>query len=506
VKNLRHGWLSLCYAALILVGNTAIAQSPTTTHLRCFYRLDPSNLQPDTAWVWAIDAATIERAKDPNFNREEFLRAFNQAHPTGPDPRPSPKDVMKWDPAQTDFPHKPYVNLAQNDPAALQQDLDTGIENLAGYWYSRPDLLANVFYSQTSQQDLVNICNLSLTLQGKPLPVAMYSAASDYLSYDYMIWTVDPANQDGKINKIVSFGDSVSDIQNMFNGTYWWIPTQHNYFIGRFSNGKNWLDYLSVKVNLPVYDWAIGGAASQSVYHGLLRGVIYQVNSFIAYTQLPQYAKNYEPEHTLFTVLIGANDLISYGLTADQIYNNVVLALSNLIANGGARNIMVVKLPDLSLTPTFKLPSQQGRKEYIHSQVLEYNKRLDNLVTDIFNSPLLLHSENRIAPNEVNIQIYDAFKLINNFIDHPGKYGIGNTTDSCLDLDSDSILNYALPQVPRFECQHAVNQADSFLFWDLLHPTTHTHKLLAEYAYCFIEKKFGDMLEVKRQCTMSDAD
>lgn len=506
MKNCRYGLFDLCcavliFAALILVSNSTVAQTPTTTHLRCFYQNDPSHLKPDTSWVWAIDPVTIERAKqDPgSFD----LNAFKKAHPTAPDPRPL-INIQKWNPNKTNYPHSPYTNLSLHDPATTEPFDDTDMEKIQGYWYSRPYILGNLFYSETQQQDFVQICNLSLALQGIKAPVAMYSASWNYFSYDYMIWTIDSANQNEKINKIVSFGDSVSDIQNMFNGTYWWLPTQYNYFIGRFSNGKNWLDYLSVELNLPLYDWAIGGAASQSVYHGLLPGVIYQVKSFIDYTQnAPEYAKNYQPEHTLFTLLIGANDLISYGLSGDQIYENVLSALSNLIVNGGARNIMLVNLPDISRAPIFLFDSQQGNKEKVHAEVLRYNTRLEHfLVKDILKS--LGGSASRIDASELNIQMYDAFKLVNSFIDNHDYYGISNATNACLNLTADSVSNYTTQRLPSLGCATAPNKADSYLFWDLLHPTTHTHKLLADYAFCFIEDKFGDVLNERRPCKITN--
>lgn len=494
LKNCRLALFSLCCTVLIFGANFAQAQTYTSTHLRCFYRLDPSNLKTDTSWVWAIDAAIVEEARlDPNFNRKEFLQAFNEAHPVTPLRRASLQALQEWDPEKADFPKRPYINFSLHDPATTQQFDDTQLDKITGYWYSRPDILANVFYSETTQKDFVERCNSSLLFQGIQAPVAMYSAASDYFSYDYMIWTDDSANLSDKINKIVSFGDSVSDIQNMFNGTEWWLPTQDNYFIGRFSNGKNWLDYLSADLQLPVYDWAIGGAASQSVYDGLLRGVIYQVQSFLDYTtQHPNYAKNYHPENTLFTVLIGANDLISYGLTGDQIYANVVSALSNLIVNGGARNIMVVKLPDISKAPIFLLKSHKGDKNAVQAQVIKYNSNLNNLVTDIFNTPAL--RDTRVDAAEVNIHIYDAFTLVNKFIDNKEDYGITNATNPCLSLNKDSILNYTTKQKRSIGCKLAQNQADSYLFWDLLHPTTHTHLLLANYACHFIKKNFGELL------------
>ena len=156
---------------------------------------------------------------------------------------------------------------------------------------------------------------------------------------------------------------------------------------------------------------------------------------------------------------------------------------------------MVVKLPDISRAPIFLLASHKANKKAVQAQVLQYNSNLNKLVTDIFDSPTVLNSEIRINKDEVNIQFYDAFTLVNKFIDKKQDYGITNATNACLDLKQDSVLNYTTKQKPSFECKKdAPNQADSFLFWDLLHPTTHTHWLLANYACHFIKENFSAAL------------
>ena len=47
---------------------------------------------------------------------------------------------------------------------------------------------------------------------------------------------------------IYSFGDSLSDVGNVFAGTADTLPLPGFYFNGRFSNGPNWLDDLSAKL------------------------------------------------------------------------------------------------------------------------------------------------------------------------------------------------------------------------------------------------------------------
>lgn len=506
MKYLHHGLLTVCCTLVMLAGGAAIAQTPTTTHLRCFYRLDPTNsLNPDTSWVWGISPVITKKAANNNsFDKEAFLKKFNKAHPGPPGPRPP--TGTEYDPKKTDYPRSPYIDLSRHDPAANNKTDDSDMDVIPGYWGSDPHMiLANLFYSTNNQSkdDYIAACNLSLELQGIHAPVAMYSAAWDYLSYDYMIWEVDSINPsaiaDKNINKIVSFGDSVSDTQNTYNGTYWWVPTPHNYFIGRFSNGKNWLDYLTGYFNLPLYNWAIGGAGSQDVYHGLLPGVKEQVQSFLDYTvRAPAYAKNYDPERTLFTLLIGANDLISYGLDGQQVYENVLIALTNLIVHGHARNIMLVNLPDISRAPIFLSdPRQIPRKALVAQEVGTYNSLLANLVKEISGNPRSLGIS--IDADKVNIHLFDAYTLVTDFMDNPGDYGITNATNACLRLKEDEAYNYAMRQYPTIGCRVARNKADSYLFWDLLHPTTHTHKLLGRAACKFIKDNFGNLLDPEQK-------
>lgn len=505
MKYVHHGLFTFCCALLMLAGDAAIAQTSTTTHLRCFYRLDlTNNLNPDTSWVWGISPAIIkEAANNPSFDKDAFLKKFNKAHPRSPGPRPL--KGATYDPTKTGYPHSPYINLSLNDPAATDKTDDSDMVVIQGYWYSKPYILANLFYSTNNQnkQDHVAACNSSLEFQGIHTPLAMYSAAWDYLSYDYMIWEVDSINPSAivnkNINKIVSFGDSVSDTQNTFNGTYWWLPTQYNYYIGTFSNGPNWLDYLTGYVDLPLYNWAIGGAGSQNVYHGLLPGVTEQVQSFIDYTvKVPQYAKNYDPERTLFTLLIGANDLISYGLDGQQVYDNVLSALTNLIVHGHAKNIMLVNLPDISRAPIFLSdPHQIPRKAYVAKQVGIYNGLLADLAKEISGNPRSPGIS--IDADKVNIHLFDAYTLVTDFMDNPKEYRITNVDYPCLRLKEDEAYNYSMQQYPTIGCRVARNRADSYLFWDLLHPTTHTHKLLGRAACKFMKDNFGKLLDPEQK-------
>jgi thermolabile hemolysin len=87
------------------------------------------------------------------------------------------------------------------------------------------------------------------------------------------------------------------------------------------------------------------------------------------------------------------------------------------------------------------------------------------------------------------IRMFDTNTLFNDVLNNPGKYGVTNTWQSCLDINADSGSNYLYTWPARAECTNA----DAFVFWDTLHPTTHTHKLLADYAASFVRSNFPAM-------------
>ncbi len=336
-----------------------------------------------------------------------------------------------------------------------------------GYWYSNVDL-NNMFYSATTQNTLQSVCQSTLTSQGINAPVAMFAAADSSASLNHTVWTLDAVIQNGSINKIVAFGDSLSDMQNMYNATDWVLPNKNSYFAGRFSNDKNWLDYLSANLNLPIYNWAVAGAAADTYF--VIPDVSQQVASWVSYTR---NAPNYQPQNTLFTLLIGGNDLVNYGRTVATIIAAEQKALTNLIAAGG-KNILLVNLPDVSRAPVFATRTDAAS---VKAQVQQLNQQQADMVATLKAN----------YGSNINIRIFDANSLFTDLLNNPSKYGVNNTTQSCLNINSGSTLNYTYAWSPRSNCTNA----DTFVFWDLLHPTTHTHKLLGDNATNFARTNFN---------------
>ncbi|MCD4506108.1 SGNH/GDSL hydrolase family protein [Chromobacterium piscinae] len=338
--------------------------------------------------------------------------------------------------------------------------------HLEGVWKNNGILAwKNMFYTDTTQERLRLLCEQTLQKKGKKLePNLIYAANDEDLQINYTIWSNDKAGQNNHANKIIGFGDSLSDTLNVYNHSplIFRIPNRTNWYLGHYSNGPLWLEQLASRLNLPLYNWATGGAGVNPDQYGMIPSVLQQVQSWQEYMKS---APNYNPANTLFTMWIGGNDLITYGNSPDKIIATQKQALMNLISTG-ARKILLMKLPDVSRTPVFQLPDYAPRAATVSTQVREYNQKLDQLATVL----------REMYGSSLRLEVFDSYTLFNDMLNNPAKYQMTNTTQSCLELSSNDSSIYRNIQKARKECTNP----NSFVFWDNLHPTTRTHQLLGD--------------------------
>ena len=367
-----------------------------------------------------------------------------------------------------------------NNPNDVRTDYIWGLNNdgsyyrVNGYWHdgSMLSVNLNLFYTNTSQNELNNICYNTLSLNNKSTDNFMAYVADNRFSYNHETWNNNLDQIDNrKINRIISFGDSLSDSHNMFNASQWKLPSSSTHMLGRFTNGLTWVEYISQQFNMPLNNWAVGGAGGDTVKL-ILPGLRQQIDSWVTYKSTTQ---NYNPQHTLVTIWIGGNDLISYDRTVSQIIGDVNYTI-NILIKHGIKNILVMNLPNLTQTPLFvKKYNTTKNVEVLFNDVVEYNQQLEKLVNTI-----------KTQYADMNIVMMDTFSIMDNILKYPAQYGFTNYNQSCLEINDDSAMNYINPSInPRAEC----NNANDFVFWDILHPTTKSHKIIAnEVANTLIDK------------------
>ena len=286
---------------------------------------------------------------------------------------------------------------------------------------------------------------------------------------------------------LYAFGDSLSDAGNVsiLTGVVGTEPVSPPYaqetygsVTGNvFSNGPTWVQDLSGALGLGTLapslasgnDFAYGGAETGSTPQNSGNP---QTALLSLPTQLQQFqAKVATPAAgALYTISIGANDLFDIlsdtSLSTQQQTTDVNDAVANEIGfvnslvGDGAKNLLVMDVPDLGKTPSYSQGSSAAEATRLAT---EYNTALTGQLAALASSA------------SVRIDVIGAFQLIDQAVAEPAGYGLtnvsapvwsGNFTDA-----SSGTLVSSDPAVQ-----------DQYLFFDKEHPTETGHQALATLA------------------------
>jgi thermolabile hemolysin len=351
------------------------------------------------------------------------------------------------------------TSKSHNDPSTAWvwgRDEKGKYFKLKGYWYSSFGI-KNMFYTNVSRKEVEKACLKAIpdwaTHEG-----LLYYAADTHFSYNDTIWFNDKQRAK-KINKIVAFGDSLSDTGNVFNASDWLMPNPHSWFLGHFSNGLVWTEYLARDHGVPLYNWAVGGAAGRDQY-GIVTGIHSQVKSFLEYIH---YAVNFSNESTLFTLEFGLNDFVNYDRPIEEVKKDFSNAIDEII-NAGAKNLLILTLPDATVAPQFKYSSEE-KTNRVKEEVASFNAHIKKVVS--------WHNK-----SSVNIVLFDTAGLFVDITQNAKKYGFANEKDPCLDIHRDNAIDYLSEHALTEDCK--ANGADKYIFWGVTHPTTASYRFIAD--------------------------
>jgi phospholipase/lecithinase/hemolysin len=266
------------------------------------------------------------------------------------------------------------------------------------------------------------------------------------------------------VDHLYVFGDSFSDDGNFYHVTG--QPASPPYAGGRFSNGPLWVEYLEHDLGLSsdqFTDLAYDGAAS-GLYNAYVSdptsplyrtGLLSQVNQFTA-------ANPAADPNALYTVWVGINDYGRHPADPSQVVANIATAVNDLAA-AGAKNILVVNLPDLGALPGTRTNAQTSAQ--LSALTATHNADLAAALGTL--------SRQRSG---VNILPFDVNSLYNQMLANPGRYGFVDVTDS-------AIGNTGYPFLPPSSTTDIwKTNPSAVLFWDSIHPTTAGHQFIAEAA------------------------
>jgi phospholipase/lecithinase/hemolysin len=264
-----------------------------------------------------------------------------------------------------------------------------------------------------------------------------------------------------RFERLVVFGDSLSDDGNAFalDPSSFQPPTPP-YYMGRFSNGPNWVDYFpSVAPSVAHFgpitaffaaqlpndhatDFAVGGATSGQVN--------LQIGAYLA-------SLGGKPAPSdLCVIWIGANDFAA-GLAAGSLdpratVENIRAGIAQL-SSVGVRTFIVITIPDIALTPQVKaVPTiVQAARQFVFT------------VNTLLQVELLpyawLHS--------ISVEIVDINRIFIPLVLNPGRFGFTNSSGYALNPSTGG----------------GDTNPNDYVFWDGFHPTTRVHQIAAEFIF-----------------------
>lgn len=288
-----------------------------------------------------------------------------------------------------------------------------------------------------------------------------------------LLWAVaGTAVQAAPFTALYSFGDSLSDVGNVFLATGGAMPGAP-YANGRFSNGPTWVEDVSARLGLGSLtpslaggtDYAFGNATTGGSVPGapaVVPNITQQVALFSAKTG------GVAPSSALYTVWIGAND-VTAALT-DVVggvlsYAQAVAALGNAakaeagaigtLAAEGAETILVPLVPDLGKTPNAQVAP--GLPAFATALSAAYNAALQAAIGGL------------TTTGDTAIHLLDTFALIDDAVANPASYGFTDVTNRCY-------------LGPLSGGGTACATPNTYLFWDGQHPTAAGHAQIAALA------------------------
>ncbi len=294
---------------------------------------------------------------------------------------------------------------------------------------------------------------------------------------------------------LYAFGDSLSDAGNLSiftsvaGATEPVSPPYYQEKYGAvsgnvFSNGPTWVQDLSIALGLGTLaptlaggtDFAFGGAETGLTPQNTNDPKV-QAISLPAQIAAFQTAESNPSPNALYTLSIGSNDVLDIlgdpSLTAQQRTADIDVSVANEIAfvqqlvADGAKNLLVLNVPDLGKTPevTSGLADGSGTPSVaLDAEASQLSAAYDTALATQLG-----------AIGSAAIHVVDAYQLIDNAVADPAAYGLINTTSPVWSGSYTSASSGTLAATdPATQ--------DQYLFWDHLHPTEAGHQALAEAA------------------------
>ncbi|KAJ3095456.1 hypothetical protein HDU97_006912 [Phlyctochytrium planicorne] len=286
-----------------------------------------------------------------------------------------------------------------------------------------------------------------------------------------------------QISRIVSFGDDLSDTGNLLTltkGAYPGTP----YFQGRFTNGPNWIDYLT---------WSLGNSTSKTIELKSYANSASITNNTLAiasrkaevakypdlFTQLNSFIaddanRTTTSADTLFTVSATLHDYLEPFDHND--YPDLVGGVNSItnfvkgLVNAKAKNIVLLNYPPFDLIP---------RTIYLANHT--NSKRYPKMVQGLSNSANVLLSKAMgeiVSTSNVNIALVDLNTIVKDAAADPT---YKNVHEPCYKNGPVKVdAAQAAFTTASFPAPEICADPENHLFFDAVHFSTKVHKNITD--------------------------
>ncbi|WP_285316623.1 SGNH/GDSL hydrolase family protein [Providencia rettgeri] len=283
-------------------------------------------------------------------------------------------------------------------------------------------------------------------------------------------------------DSVTVIGDSLSDSEGrMYKKSGGLLTNANQYHDGRFTNGFTWPEFLTMpntmkshssKGKVTLTNKSEGGSACVPYFKSTLHP------QFAILSNIEKQTKHLKfDEKSLGIIFLGANDYMTYSKeNVDVVISSQEKTIKKMIKNG-ARNILVMGLPDLSQTPAIKTCSPKKQRK-IQNLSIEHNNKLQTLVN-------LLKLNKNININYFNVN--DVMKNITNIVDDINKNSLGAYNKEKAFTNGYILRDNSKP----------LEIDPHYIFIDDVHPTQEVHNILAMELHNFILKKYQPLKNQK---------
>lgn len=267
----------------------------------------------------------------------------------------------------------------------------------------------------------------------------------------------------GAYSKMVVFGDSLSDVGNIWTLMHGAEPPSVSYWQGRYSNGPVWVEHLADDFGMARATpcWASSKGTNYAFAGATTPDLSSRIGGYL------EAAKGVADSNALYPVWAGGNDFLyklgrnpsnmGYISLSDiasslSVWADNVAAGVSMLHAAGAVNFLIPNLPPLGSVPYVRAMGSTYETA-VNEYSVEFNARLASDLAII----AATHSDVKIT----QLDVYDLFEKM---LADPTDYGLTNVTGTGQSAASGFSVS-------------------GYLFWDNIHPTTEGHALVAQAAY-----------------------